>query len=182
LVIYMLVIRLLRTGKKNQPSFKIVVVEKEKSSTSGRYIEEVGFYNPLTKERILKAERIKYWISVGAQPSETIHNMLISQKVIEGKKIALHKKSKKKEEASVEQVVAPVATPAKEEVIAPAPEAEPKKEEVKEEAKPEPKNEKPVKEAKTEPVEEKTEEKPVEEVKAEPIEEKKEEKPEEKKE
>jgi len=50
----MLVIRLLRTGKKNQPSFKVVVVEKQKSSTSGRYIEEVGFYNPLTKERVLK--------------------------------------------------------------------------------------------------------------------------------
>ncbi|HXK32120.1 MAG TPA: 30S ribosomal protein S16 [Candidatus Paceibacterota bacterium] len=171
----MLVIRLLRTGKKNQPSFKIVVVEKEKSSTSGRYIEEVGFYNPLTKERILKAERIKYWISVGAQPSETIHNMLISQKVIEGKKIDLHKKSKKKEEASVEQVVAPVTTPAKEEVIASAPEIEPKKEE-------EPKKEKPAKEAKVEPVKEKIEEKPTEEVKAEPVEEKKEEKPEEKKE
>src|SRR4030065_2238824 len=111
----MLVIRLLRTGKKNQPSFKIVVVEKEKSSTSGRYIEEVGFYNPLTKEKILKAERIKYWISVGAKPSETIYNMLISQKVIEGKKIDLHKKSKKKAEEK------PVEVPLKQtEVAAPA--------------------------------------------------------------
>jgi len=112
----MLVIRLLRTGKKNQPSFKIVVVEKQKSSTSGRYIEEVGFYNPLTKERVLKAERIKYWISVGAQPSETIHNMLISEKIIEGKKIDLHKKSKKKEEAAEVPVkeVAPEAAKAEE--------------------------------------------------------------------
>ncbi|MBL7142074.1 MAG: 30S ribosomal protein S16 [Candidatus Pacebacteria bacterium] len=143
----MLVIRLLRTGKKNQPSFKIVVVEKEKSSTSGRYIEEVGFYNPLTKEKKLKAERIKYWISVGAHPSETIHNMLISQKIIEGKKIALHKKSKKSaspadvperhEEKPVEKPVE--ASPKQAEVVAPAEAA--------------------VEEIKTEPAEEKKEEK-----------------------
>jgi small subunit ribosomal protein S16 len=157
----MLVIRLLRTGKKNQPFFKIVVAEKEKSSTSGRFIEEVGFYNPLTKEKNLKAERIKYWISVGAQPSETIHNMLISQKIIEGKKIALHKKSKKKEEVSAEQVAAPAETSTKEKAV--APEAEPKKvEEPKEEVKEEAKEEKPAKEVKAEPIEEKAEEKPEE--------------------
>src|SRR4030065_1146024 len=118
----MLVIRLLRTGKKNQPSFKIVVAEKEKSSTSGKYIEEVGFYNPLTKEKNLKAERIKYWISVGVQPSETIHNMLVSQKIIEGKKIDLHKKSKKKREKTEEKAAALVITPTKEEAVEPTPE------------------------------------------------------------
>ena len=58
-------------------------------------MEEVGFYNPATKEKILKGERIKYWISVGAQPSATIHNMLIQDKVIEGKKIPKHKLAKK---------------------------------------------------------------------------------------
>jgi len=94
----MLVIRFLRAGKKNQPSFKIVVVEKTKSSTSGRFIEEVGFYNPLTKEKVLRQDRIKYWISVGAQPLETVHNLLISEKIIEGKKIDLHNKPKKREE------------------------------------------------------------------------------------
>jgi ribosomal protein S16 len=45
----MLVIRFLRVGKKNQPSFKIVVVDKRRSSKSGSFLEEVGFYNPLTK-------------------------------------------------------------------------------------------------------------------------------------
>ena len=158
----MLVIRLLRTGKKNQPSFKIVVVEKQKSSTSGRYIEEVGFYNPLTKERVLKAERIKYWISVGAQPSETIHNMLISEKIIEGKKIDLHKKSKKKEEAT--------ETPVKE--VAPeAAKAEEAKETSPEVAKTEEAKETSPEAVKKEEVKEET---PAEEVKPEQLEEKKE--------
>lgn len=93
----MLVIRFLRTGKKNQPFFKIVVTEKEKSSVSGRFIEKVGFYNPLTKEKSLNAERMKYWLSVGAKPSPRVYNLLISEKIIEGKKIALQKKSKKEE-------------------------------------------------------------------------------------
>ncbi len=93
----MLVIRLFRVGKKNQPSFGLVITDKRKSSTKGRFIEEVGFWNPLTKEKVLKGERIKYWLSVGAKPSATVYNLLISEKVIEGKKIPKHKKPKKKE-------------------------------------------------------------------------------------
>lgn len=98
----MLIIRLLRIGKKNQPSFKIVVVEKKKSVKSGRFVEEVGFLNPLTKEVILKKERIKYWLSVGAQTSARIHNLLVSEKIIEGKKIPKHKKPKKQKETKKE--------------------------------------------------------------------------------
>ena len=94
----MLVIRFLRTGKKNQPSFKIVVTEKTRASTSGRFVEEVGNYNPRTKDKVLKQERIKYWISVGAKPLARVHNLLISEKIIEGKKIDVHKKSKKEKE------------------------------------------------------------------------------------
>ena len=60
-------------------------------------MEEVGFSDPVKKKKVLKAERIKYWISVGAQPSDSIHNLLISEKIIEGKKIPVHKKKKVKE-------------------------------------------------------------------------------------
>ncbi len=91
----MLVIRFFRVGKKNQPSFKIVVTDKTKPPRSGRFVEEVGFYNPLTKEKILKQDRIKYWLSVGAKPSDTVFNLLVSEKIIEGKKIPVHKKSPK---------------------------------------------------------------------------------------
>jgi len=98
--IRMLVIRFFRQGKKNQPSFKIVVTDKRKSSTGGRFVEDVGFYNPITKEKNLKAERIKYWISVGAKPLETVHNLLVSGKIIEGKKIKIYRRLKKLEEAA----------------------------------------------------------------------------------
>ena len=99
----MLVIRLFRVGKKNQPSFKIVVTDKKKASTKGRFVEELGFYNPLTKEKVLKPERIKYWLSVGAKPSDTIYNLLVSEKIIEGKKIDVHKKSKKEKKEEVKE-------------------------------------------------------------------------------
>ena len=95
----MLVIRYFRISKKNQPSFKLVVTDKRKSSVKGRYVEEVGFVDPLKDKKFLRAERIKYWISVGAKPSPTVYNLLISEKIIEGKKINKFKKSRKKEPA-----------------------------------------------------------------------------------
>lgn len=109
----MLVIRLQRTGRKNYPSYKIVVKEKTKSAKGGRVVEEVGFYNPSTKEKVVKGDRIKYWMSVGAKPSPTMHNFLINEKIIEGKKIAKHKKPKTKEGASAAPaaVQAPVENP-----------------------------------------------------------------------
>ena len=97
----MLVIRLFRVGKKNQPSYKIVVTDKRRPPRGGRFLEQVGFYNPLTKEKILKADRIKYWFSVGAKPSATVYNLLVSAKIIEGKKTPKHKESKHKEEKPV---------------------------------------------------------------------------------
>ena len=100
----MLVIRFLRTGKKNQPSFKLVVVEKTRSSTSGRFVEQVGFYNPLTKEKVLKGDRIKYWLSVGAQPSNTVYNLLVSEKIVLGKKIPKHKEAKKEKKKTTPKI------------------------------------------------------------------------------
>ena len=83
------------------PSYRIIVTEHARSPKTGNIVEKVGTYNPKTKERILNAERIKYWLSVGAKASGTMHNMLISVGIIEGKKInVLPKKSPpKKEEA-----------------------------------------------------------------------------------
>lgn len=122
----MLMIRLQRTGRRNQPFFKIVVTEKEKSSTRGRFVEELGFVNPLTKEKNLKADRAKYWLSVGAKPSDTIYNMLVSDSIIEGKKRPQHKKSKKKQAETEAAPAAAIETP-QEATPEPTPE-EPKKE------------------------------------------------------
>lgn len=82
----MLAIRLFRVGKKKQPSYKIVVTDKQNPPQGGQFVEQVGFYNPLTNEKTLKEDRIKYWLSVGAQTSDTVHNMLITEKIIEGEK------------------------------------------------------------------------------------------------
>ncbi|MDO8524361.1 MAG: 30S ribosomal protein S16 [bacterium] len=124
----MLSIRLLRTGKKNQPFYRMVVTDKKNPPRGGRFLEIVGFLNPFTKEKDIKADRIKHWISVGAKPSDTVHNILVKEKVIEAKKIAVHKEPKKKAlEAKAKKVAisaeasasqskpAPVATPAVEE-------------------------------------------------------------------
>jgi len=92
----MLVIRLTRKGKKNQPFFRVVVTDKRKSSKAGRSVEDLGYVDPLTKRKSFKKERILYWISKGAQPSESIHNLLVSEKIIDGKKIHVSKISTKK--------------------------------------------------------------------------------------
>ena len=82
----MLKIRSKRVGRKHDPSFRIVVVESQRGPKSGDYIEVVGFYNPNTKEQSVKADRVLYWLGQGAQPSDRIHNILISEGVIKGEK------------------------------------------------------------------------------------------------
>jgi len=94
----MLVIRFIRTGKRNQPFFRIVVTDKKNPPQGGKFLEILGFFNPLTKEKKLKKERIKYWLSVGAQPSESLHNLLVSEGLIKAEKIDVSAKTKKKEE------------------------------------------------------------------------------------
>lgn len=93
----MLIIRFFRTGKKNQPFFKIVVTDKRNAPRGGRFVELLGFFNPLTKEKRLKAERIKHWLDKGAKPSETVHNLLVKEGILQSKKKPVHAKPKKKE-------------------------------------------------------------------------------------
>ncbi len=81
----MLMIRLARFGKKQQPVFRVVINEKSKG-VHGDYLELLGTYNPRTKKLDLKIERIAYWLSKGAQTSPTINNLLVDQKIIIGPK------------------------------------------------------------------------------------------------
>ncbi len=82
----MLKIRLQRTGRKNDPYFRVVLTDSKNSTKSGKFKEIIGSYNPKSGEVLFKADRIKYWMSMGAQVSDTIHNYLVQQKLIEGKK------------------------------------------------------------------------------------------------
>ena len=93
----MLIIRLQRIGRKNQPLFRIVLTEKT-APIKGRYIESLGFFNPLKKEHNLKSPRIKYWLSKGAKPSNTVYNLLVKGKILQGpkRKIKIRKKKKEK--------------------------------------------------------------------------------------
>ncbi len=86
----MLKIRFRRAGRKNNPFFQIVVVEKGSPPRGGNAKEVVGTFDPLNKETNVKGERVKYWISVGAKPSDTVYNLLISEGVIEGEKRPVH--------------------------------------------------------------------------------------------
>lgn len=117
----MLKIRLQRTGRKNDPSFRVVVTEHTSSPKAGKNVAQVGSYHPKTKETVLDADAIKGWLAKGAQASGTLHNMLITKGIITGKKInVLGKKTPIIKEAPPAPEPAPA--PAAE---TPAPEAAP---------------------------------------------------------
>ena len=147
----MLKIRLSMGGAKKRPVYKIVVADS-RFPRDGRFIEKVGFFNPLLpkakKERInLDVERIKHWIGKGAKPTLRVSRILGEAEVYpmppkgNNPHKAIPKKDRKKDESGNAK-----AEPKKEEPKAAAPKAEPKKEEPKAAApKAEPKKEKPKK-------------------------------------
>jgi len=72
----LLAIRLMRTGAKKRPSYRIVVKEK-RAKRDGAYIENVGIYNPLNMEQDrLDLERVRYWIEKGAQPTRIVERLV----------------------------------------------------------------------------------------------------------
>ena len=105
----MLTIRLSRVGSKNDSSFRVIVVDSKRKPQPGKYLEMVGSYDPRVDRVELKADRIKHWISNGAQVSDTVHNLLVSKKIIEGKKINILPKFKASEAPAVEAAPAAVA-------------------------------------------------------------------------
>ncbi len=105
------------------PSYRIIVVEHTEGPKTGNIVEKVGTYNPRSKERVIDADRVKYWMSVGAQPSDTVHNMLISLGIMTGKKINVLPKFVEPEKPVEE--VAPEAPKAAAVEEAPAEEAAP---------------------------------------------------------
>lgn len=78
----MLSIRLARIGKKKTPFYRVVVLDKRRPR-NGRTLEVVGTYDPLKKPAAIQldAERIKYWMDHGAQPSDTVRSFLRDQKI-----------------------------------------------------------------------------------------------------
>ena len=118
----MLVIRLQKVGKKHTATFRVVATQKT-AGPRRKYLELLGNLNRKTKAVSLNKDRILYWISKGAQPSVTIHNLLISQGIIAGKKIPAHQIVKAEEKP---KEAAPVSVPAEAPTEAPAPAEAPK--------------------------------------------------------
>ena len=120
-------IRLQRTGRKHEPTFRVVLTDSKNGPKSGKYLENLGWYDTRIKNKTdqMDTEKMKYWISKGAKLSVTLHNYLVTQKVITAKKInALPKKSPIKKEPTAEEKAksaeAPKAAPATETTPAPA--------------------------------------------------------------
>jgi small subunit ribosomal protein S16 len=81
----MVVIRLARGGAKKRPFYHLVVADKRRSR-NGRFIEEVGYFNPIATGKdvrlTINMERVAYWISKGAQPSERVQSLVKTYKEI----------------------------------------------------------------------------------------------------
>lgn len=83
----MLKLRLQRVGRKNDPSFRVVVTESQNGPKSGNFLEILGSYDARQGVPQLKGDRIKHWLSKGALASDTVHNMLVRFGQLEGDKI-----------------------------------------------------------------------------------------------
>ncbi|MCC6791624.1 MAG: 30S ribosomal protein S16 [Thermomicrobiales bacterium] len=79
----MIKLRLRRMGAKKRPSYRIVAADS-RSPRDGRIIESLGYYDPLTEPATVKVneDRVRHWLSVGAQPSDTVRNLLRRQGLV----------------------------------------------------------------------------------------------------
>ena len=111
--------RLQRVGRKNDPSYRIVVTDKRTGPKSDNHIDRIGSYNPKLNHIQLDTAKAKDWLSKGVQPSGTVHNILVSQKVIDAKKInVLPKKSPIIDEEAVKRAEEEAAAKAEAEKVA----------------------------------------------------------------
>jgi len=123
-------LRLVRVGRKGQPHYRVVVAEHSRP-VKGKFVEKLGSYNPHNKELAVDADRVKYWISVGAQPTSTLARLFKENK-LEGMdkyiKFVTFKKKPESEEAAAAAPEAASEAPAPAADAAPAGEEKPAEE------------------------------------------------------
>lgn len=108
----MLVIRLRRVGKKNKPSYRIVVAEHS-YPVNGKFTADLGYYNPHTKTVGFEKKEVVEWMNKGAQPSNTVAKLLKKEKVQHSSVVVVKKKAAPKNQEAAptaKQDVAPEAT------------------------------------------------------------------------
>lgn len=82
----MLKMRLQRIGRKNDPSYRVIVTDSRNAAKRGKSVDLLGSYQPKLGTCTIDGEKAKKWMSQGVQVSDTVYNLLVTQKVIEGKK------------------------------------------------------------------------------------------------
>ena len=97
------VLRLKKTGAKNNSCFRIVAVDR-KSARDGAVIEELGFYDPRHKDEKCHVERAEYWLSVGALPSDTVKAII--KRAQDGVKLSDKVKTKKPSKKAIAKMAA----------------------------------------------------------------------------
>ncbi len=90
---HMLAIKLQRIGKKHHPAYRIVVAPK-RSKMAAPPVEDLGSYDPSLKKVSVKKERVAHWVRVGAQPTPTVHNLLVKEGSLSSPKMAVKIKKK----------------------------------------------------------------------------------------
>ena len=135
----MLMMRLQRVGRRNDPAYRIVVTDKRTGVKSDKHVARLGSYNPKMDHIQLDKDAAKDWLAKGVKPSDTMHNILVSQGVIDAKKInVLPKKSPIVDEEAIkkaeEEAAAKAEAEAKAKEEAEAAEAAPAEDEAAEEA------------------------------------------------
>lgn len=131
----MVVIRLRPQGKKRQKTYRIVV-DNKRSKLDGKFIEDLGWLDRHNDDFDINEERAKHWISVGAQPSDTVYNLFITAGIIDGKKRKAHSTRKRGDEVEEENEdkTEEAKESSTEEVTEDSSETEDKKDEVEEES------------------------------------------------
>lgn len=110
----MLVLRLSRTGKRNQPAYRLVVTEHS-APVKSKFVEVIGHYNPAERKKLnFKMDRIEHWVKMGAKPSHTLATILKNNSVPGMEKFIVQRRRKKQKKGVAE--AAPVAAAA----VAPA--------------------------------------------------------------
>jgi small subunit ribosomal protein S16 len=83
----MLKIKLQRTGRKHEPTFRLLLTESKNSTKTGKFLEVLGSHDFRKENTELKKDRIQYWLKQGVKPTPTVHNLLVTHKIVDGKKV-----------------------------------------------------------------------------------------------
>lgn len=95
----MLKLRLQRRGKKNYATYRVVIAEQH-APVKGKFIADLGFYNPHSNDFVVDTEAMNKWLAQGAQPSDTVHNLLVTKGLLKAEKVTIWRPAKEQPAAA----------------------------------------------------------------------------------